>query len=91
MKHFYQDVPRLGNVAVSRHAQARMQQEKISEALFNRVLLEPTKPDIPDGQGVLWREREGVRLIILLKPVPDRGAKLIKTIYRTQGQENARR
>jgi hypothetical protein len=26
MKHFYRDVPRLGNVAVSRHAQARIKE-----------------------------------------------------------------
>src|SRR3954454_13271975 len=50
MKHFYEDVPRLGNVAVSRHAQAQMIEAGISQEAFDRVLLEPTRPDIPDGR-----------------------------------------
>jgi hypothetical protein len=37
MKHFYRDVKGLGNVAVSRHAQARMEDEGVSQELFDRV------------------------------------------------------
>ena len=79
MKHFYENVPRLGNVAVSRHAQAQMIEAGISQEAFDRVLLEPTRPDIPDGADILWRERDGLRLVILINPTPNRGAKLIKT------------
>lgn len=91
MEHFYRDVPHLGNVAVSRHAQDRISEESISSELFERVLLKPTKRDIPDGQDFLWREREGIRLVILTNPTPNRGAKLIKTVYRIEAQANARR
>ena len=89
MKHFYENVPRLGNVAVSRHAQAQMIEAGISQEAFDRVLLEPTRPDIPDGVDILWRERDGLRLVILINPTPNRGAKLIKTVYRVQAQARA--
>ena len=89
MKHFYGNVPRLGNVAVSRHAQAQMIAAGISQEAFDRVLLEPTRPDIPDGADILWRERDGLRLVILTNPTPNRGAKLIKTVYRVQAQARA--
>jgi hypothetical protein len=49
MNHFYRSVPELGNVAVSRHAQARTEEDGISREAFDRVLLEPIQPDIPDG------------------------------------------
>jgi len=55
MKHFYRDVPRLGNVAVSRHAQARMEADGITQEAFDKVLLTPSRPDLPDGADVLWR------------------------------------
>jgi hypothetical protein len=84
MKHFYRDVPRLGNVAGSRHAQARMQTDGISQELFDRALLEPTCPDVPDGMDVLWRERNGLRIVMITNPTPNRGAKLVKTVYRVQ-------
>src|SRR4051812_36436482 len=85
MKHFYENVPRLGNVAVSRHAQAQMIEAGISQEAFDRVLLEPTRPDIPDGADILWRECDGLRLVILLNPTPNRGAKLIKTVLPRTG------
>jgi len=89
MKHFYRDVPGLGNVAVSRHAQARLDIEGISQELFDKVLLHPTKPDISEGPDIVWRERDGVRLVILTKPVPNRGAVLIKTAFRIEQQASA--
>ena len=91
MKHFYRDVPGLGNVAVSRHAQARADEEGISQEAFDRVLLSPLKADVPDGLDVLWRERDGIRLVILLNPTPNLGAKLVKTVYRVEAQAVARR
>ncbi len=91
MEHFYRDVPRLGNVVVSRHAQARIQEQNIPEEIFRKTLLTPSKPDIPDTEGVVWRESNGLRIVIITKPVPDRGAKLIKTVYRIQQNAVARR
>ncbi len=90
MKHFYRDVPRLGNVAVSRHAQAQMEAAGISQEAFDRVLLEPIKPDVPDGTDIVWRERDGLRLVILTNPTPNRGAVLVKTVYRVKGQADAK-
>jgi hypothetical protein len=68
MNHFYRNVPKLGNVAVSRHAQARAEEDGISQEAFDRVLLEPIQSDIPDGADILWRERDGIRLVILTNP-----------------------
>ena len=91
MTHFYRDVKGLGNVAVSRHAQARMEADGISQDAFERALLEPIRPDTPDGADILWRERDGLRIVILTNPTPNRGAKLIKTVYRVQAQASALR
>jgi hypothetical protein len=90
MNHFYRNVPKLGNVAVSRHAHARAEEDGISQEAFDRVLLEPIQSDIPDGADILWRERDGIRLVILTNPVPNTGAKLVKTVYRVEAQAKAR-
>jgi Domain of unknown function (DUF4258) len=90
MTHFYRNVPKLGNVVVSRHAQKRMEDDKISPEAFERVLLTPVKQDIRDGADILWRERDGIRIVILENPVPASGAKLVKTVYRIEQQARAR-
>ena len=89
-KHFYENVKRLGNVAVSRHAQRQMETENISQEEFDRVLLEPVRPDIPDGMDILWRQRNGLRIVILTNPTPNTGAKLVKTVYRIEDQARVR-
>src|SRR5829696_3456255 len=86
MKHYYENVPRLGNVAMSRHAQSQMAEAGISQEAFDRALFDPTQPDASDGQDILWRERHGLRLVILTNPTPNRGAKLVKTVYRVEAQ-----
>ena len=90
MTHFYRNVPKLGNVAVSRHAQKRMEEDKISPKAFEHVLLTPVKQDIRDGNDILWRERGGIRIVILENPIPSTGAKLAKTVYRIEAQAKAR-
>ena len=90
MTHFYRNVPKLGHVAVSRHAQKRMEEDQISQEAFERVLLIPVKPDIKDGAHVLWRERDGIRIVVLDNPTPPSGASLVKTVYRIKGQAKAR-
>jgi hypothetical protein len=91
VKHFYRNVPKLGNVAVSRHAQTRMEVDGISQEAFDKVLLEPTQADIPDGMDILWRERDGLRIVIITNPTPNVGAKLVKTVYRVESQASATR
>lgn len=88
--HFYRDVPRLGNVAVTRHAQARMIKDGITQEQFEKALFEPQGPDHPEGFGVLWRDRNGVRIVILSRPTPNTGAKLVKTVFRVKAQARAR-
>ena len=82
MKHYYPDVPGIGNVAVSRHAQDRLAEDGISEREFEAVLLRGDS--VPEGQDILWRQKDGIRLVILLKPEPFRGATLVKTAYRIE-------
>jgi hypothetical protein len=87
MKHYYEDVPGLGNVAVTRHAQDKAIQggfhKRFDDILRNGV-------DTPDGMDIVWREKGGIRLVILLNPVPFRGAVLVKTAYRVKPGEVAR-
>jgi Domain of unknown function (DUF4258) len=90
MTHFYRYVIKLGHVAVSRHAQKRMEEDNISQDAFERVLLNPIQPDIRDSADILWRERDGIRIVILENPTPSSGAKLVKTVYRIAGQAKAR-
>jgi hypothetical protein len=90
MKHFYRDVIGLGNVAVSRHAQAQIENNGIPIEAFEKTLLQPVQPDIPDGLDILWRQRAGLRIVILTNPTPDLGAKLVKTVYRIKEQASAR-
>ena len=89
-KHFYRGVLRLGNVAVSRHAQARMIAEGVTQEAFDRALLTPTHPDVWDGADVLWRERDGLRIVIVTNPTPNVGANLVTTVYRVERQARAR-
>ena len=91
MNHFYRDVVGLGNVAVSRHAQSRMEAEGVSQEAFDKALLHPIRPDVPDGLDIVWRERDGLRIVVLLDPTPNVGAKLVKTVYRVQEQARATR
>ena len=90
MNHFYRNVPGLGNVAVSRHAQEEARKDRITDTMFADVLLNPVLADIPEGNNILWREKNGIRLVIIVNPEPNRGAKLVKTVYRVQPQAKAR-
>ena len=67
-----------------------MAREGIPPDAFERALLQPVKPDIPDGADILWRERAGLRIVILTNPTPNVDAKLVKTVYRVQAQARAR-
>ncbi len=60
MEHYFPNVPGLGNVALSRHAQERMVEDGVSENEVKEALLRGTTK--PDGQEVVWREKDGVRV-----------------------------
>ena len=87
MRHFYEEVPGLGNVAVSRHAQDRAAQLQIPEHQFRDILL--TGADTPDGMSETWREKGSIRLVILLRPEPYTGAVLVKTVFRVKPSHQA--
>lgn len=89
MEHYFPNVPGLGNVALSRHAQERMVEDGISENELKEALLRGTTT--PDGQEVVWREKDGVRVVILRRPTPFRGAMLATTIYRIEAAAKAHR
>jgi hypothetical protein len=83
-KFYYENVPGIGNVAVSRHAQERAQSEGITEHDFAQTLEKGRT--VPDGQAAIWRELNGVRIVIVLRPEPFRGATLATTVFRVQRQ-----
>jgi len=89
MKHYFANVPGLGNVAVSRHAQQRIEEDHIPEATFVDVLM--NAKSVPDGLGTVWREANGVRICVVLRPEPFRGATLVITVYRVGKALKAKR
>ena len=89
VEHYFPNVPGLGNVALSRHAQERMAQDGISENELKEALLRGATT--PDGQEVVWREKDGVRVVILRRPTPFKGAMLATTIYRIEAAARARK
>jgi hypothetical protein len=88
-QHYYPNVPGLGNVAVSRHAQGRMDEHNISQKAFERALFTPTN-EVTEDADILWRERDNVRIVIIQRPIPFRGAKLVKTLMKIGAQAGAR-
>jgi len=90
MNHFYREVPGLGNVAFSRHAQERLTTDGVSEETVRKILYENHRPDVSDGHGIVHRDGQGIRLVILLDPTPNVGAKLVKTAFRIKAQHRTR-
>jgi len=86
VQYYYEDVPGLGNVALSRHAQTKAEEQQITDRQVESVLY--GGKSIPDGDSI-WRERKGIRLVIIT-PTPFRGAKLVKTMYRIEPQARVR-
>lgn len=66
-----------------------MNEHNISPAAFERALLAPTK-EVEEGTEIVWRERDDIRIVIIQRPVPFRGAKLVKTVMRVGAQAGAR-
>lgn len=87
IKYYYENVRGLGNIAVTRHAQAEMDEDNISQELFEDVLL--NGEEIEEGFGTVWRQGRGIRIIIIT-PTLFRGAKLVKTVYKIKPQARAK-
>lgn len=88
MKHYYSDLPRLGNVAISRHAQERCRELKITDHEVNAVL--NNAQFTPDGHNVTFADHRGIRLVIINRPEPFRGAKLVTTAFRVEEKKRMR-
>jgi hypothetical protein len=82
LTHFYRDVPGLGNVAVSRHAQERLEQAGVTPQIADDVMM--TGDTIPDGHDTIFRQKHGVRFVIIKRPTPFRGAALATTAFRIE-------
>lgn len=80
MEHYFHDVPGLGAVAVSRHAQARALENGIQEAAFVDALY--YGQTVPEPGNIVWRRKDGIRVVIQERPTPWRGAKLVVTVMR---------
>ena len=89
MEHYFPNVPGLGKVALSRHAQERMVQDGTPRTSSKTRCCGGATT--PDGQEVVWREKDGVRVVILRKPTPFRGAMLATTIYRIKAAAKAQK
>ena len=79
-KYYYSNIPHLGNIAVSRHAQSRLDEYKISQSIFEDILY--NGKETKEGFNILHKDSHGIRLIIILNPDPPTGAKLISTIIK---------
>jgi hypothetical protein len=90
MKHYYTDVPGIGNVAITRHAQSQAENAGFNEEMVAQALMNPDGKDIPDHQGVVFRDRALLRLVIVLRPEPFAGASLVTTIIRVKPTASAK-
>jgi len=45
-----------------------MEADSISQEVFDKALFESTRPDVPDGMDILWRERNGLQIVIITNP-----------------------
>lgn len=87
MTHYYRNVPGLGNVVLSRHAQERAADLRITDAEVEHALFHGL--EMPDGQTTIWKNGPNVRLVIII-PTPNRGARLCTTMFRIQAQAKSK-
>jgi len=88
LKHYYPNIPTLGNVAISRHAQAQAINAGFNDSMIEDSLRNGT--EVPDGQNVVFKEKALLRMVINKKPTPFKGAALCTTIIRLKPQEKAK-
>lgn len=87
-QHYFTSVPRLGNVALSRHAISRAKEFGLTDGKVHEILFKGE--DTPDGLSTVLRDYQGYRLVVLMRPEPFRGSRLVKTIIKVQEQARAR-
>lgn len=85
--HYYSGVPGLGNVAVTHHARSRAEALKVDEAAFLAAL---GGRETPDAGHVVWREANGVRVIVNRRPEPFSGAAVAITVMRVRRNERVK-
>jgi hypothetical protein len=90
MRWYYEEVPGLGPVVVSRHAQAKMAEDGVPEEVFREALFDMLS-EAREGFDVVRREARGVRVIIEMEPdgrpptiAGGRRCRLVKTVYRVE-------
>jgi len=66
-----------------------MDEYNIPQPVFERALFTPTR-EVEESADILWRERDQVRVVIIQRPVPFHGAKLVTTVIRVGAQARAR-
>ena len=87
-QHLFNNVPNLGRVAVSYHAQERAFKDGISEEMFKDALYNGTR--IPDGVDSLFIDKGMIRIVVVLRPKPFRGAKLAVSVFKKQPEKKTR-
>lgn len=78
MNHIYEDVPGIGRVQLTHHAQRRMAEAGISEAQFKAALFKGE--EIPDGFRFVKRELNRVRVTINMQPEHYTGYAVVVTV-----------
>lgn len=89
MKHYYPNVPGLGNVALSRHAQNACAEQGIGDSAIESLLLNGSRVDVEGGNVQV--DHAGIRCVIVRKPVPFSGAALMVTAFRLGRPARVRR
>jgi hypothetical protein len=88
MKHYHQDVPGIGNVAISRHAQVNCTGQRIADSHIDALLNHGARTDIEGGCVQL--DHAGIRAIVVRRPEPFSGAALMVTVFRVERKARAR-
>jgi hypothetical protein len=69
MQRVYRNVPHLsGNVVLTNHVLDKLETGVVPLDMFEQALLRPGVRDHYESSRKIWRERDGVRLIIALEP-----------------------
>src|SRR5262245_56966154 len=80
-RYFYKNIPKLGSVAISRHALSQLDAQDISQVDFELVLRDE-KNQVEEGRDVVIRSGQGMRIVILLHPQPYKGERLVVSVHK---------
>ena len=90
MDIYMEEVPGVGDIEISRHAQDRIGPGpgQIPESVFWQVLTRGE--EIREGADIVWKTGKGIRIVILLRPIPYRGRALVNTAFKLKPPERIR-